>query len=70
VTILISSRFDSHDKYWKNVHAEAKDFIKALIKPNPDERPTAEQVSRRVASPALKQADLFLYTYRPSNTSG
>lgn len=35
----------SHDRYWKNVHSDAIDFIKSLLKLNPDERPTASQVS-------------------------
>ncbi|KAK4053569.1 Calmodulin-dependent protein kinase cmk2 [Microbotryomycetes sp. JL201] len=37
------AKIDFQDKYWKNVHAEAKDFIKSLIRVEPSERPTAEQ---------------------------
>lgn len=33
----------SHDKYWKNISDDAKAFIRALVKPNPGDRPTAEQ---------------------------
>lgn len=36
-------RIEFHDRYWKNIHQEAKDFISALIRPNPDERPTAQE---------------------------
>lgn len=33
----------SHDRYWKNISADAKAFISALIRSDPAERPTAEQ---------------------------
>lgn len=33
----------SHAKYWSKVSDDAKAFISALIQPNPDDRPTAEQ---------------------------
>lgn len=33
----------SHNKYWSKVSDDAKAFIRALIQPNPDDRPTAEQ---------------------------
>jgi len=32
-----------HDRYWKNVSDEAKNFIRALLHPNPARRLTAEQ---------------------------
>ncbi|KAK4050949.1 tRNA dihydrouridine synthase [Microbotryomycetes sp. JL221] len=38
-----AAKVEFSDKYWKNVHAEAKDFIRSLIKIKPSERPTAEQ---------------------------
>ncbi|KAM0751048.1 Pkinase-domain-containing protein [Meredithblackwellia eburnea MCA 4105] len=38
-----NARLEFHDRYWKKVSDEAKDFIKHLIRPNPDERPTAEE---------------------------
>ncbi|KAM0788630.1 hypothetical protein ACM66B_001749 [Microbotryomycetes sp. NB124-2] len=40
------AKIDFQDKYWNNVHAEAKDFIKSLIRVEPSERPTAEQALR------------------------
>lgn len=39
----INARIQFHDRYWKNVSAEAKDFILTLLKPNPAERPTATE---------------------------
>lgn len=41
---------DSHERYWKKIHPEAIDFIKALIKPNPADRPTAEQALKHKVS--------------------
>ncbi|KAK4698858.1 hypothetical protein P7C70_g7411, partial [Phenoliferia sp. Uapishka_3] len=38
-----AARLEFHDRYWKNVSEEARDFIKHLIRPNPSERPTATQ---------------------------
>ncbi|GJN93066.1 hypothetical protein Rhopal_006111-T1 [Rhodotorula paludigena] len=38
-----AAKLEFHDRYWKNVSEDAKAFIRALIRPNPDERPTAEQ---------------------------
>ncbi|KXT04959.1 hypothetical protein AC578_10305 [Pseudocercospora eumusae] len=35
-----------HDRYWKDVSKEAKDFIKSLLKPNPHERATTAQALR------------------------
>ncbi|SCV67703.1 BQ2448_5314 [Microbotryum intermedium] len=32
-----------HEQYWSKISNEAKDFIKVLIRPDPAERPTAEQ---------------------------
>ncbi|SGY16644.1 BQ5605_C012g06937 [Microbotryum silenes-dioicae] len=32
-----------HEQYWSKISLEAKDFIKMLIRPDPAERPTAEQ---------------------------
>lgn len=31
-----------HERYWKEVSPEAKEFIKKLLEPNPDKRPTSE----------------------------
>lgn len=33
----------SHKKYWTKISQEAKDFILALVRANPDERPTADE---------------------------
>ncbi|GAA5992246.1 hypothetical protein JCM10908_001836 [Rhodotorula pacifica] len=38
-----AGKLEFHDKYWKNISDDAKAFIKALVKPNPGDRPTAEQ---------------------------
>ncbi|KAL8276514.1 hypothetical protein RQP46_011062 [Phenoliferia psychrophenolica] len=38
-----AARLEFHDRYWKNVSDEAKDFIKHLIRPDPSERPTATE---------------------------
>merc|ERR1712029_572356 len=32
-----------HDRYWKDVSEDAKDFILGLLQPNPDDRWTSEQ---------------------------
>jgi len=37
------ARVNFHDRYWKNVSDEAKDFIRTLLNPNPVRRLTAEQ---------------------------
>lgn len=38
-----AARLEFHDRYWKNVSESAKDFIRALIKPDPKDRPTATE---------------------------
>ncbi|GAA5964521.1 hypothetical protein JCM8115_003907 [Rhodotorula mucilaginosa] len=38
-----AGKLEFHDKYWKNISDDAKAFIRALVKPNPGDRPTAEQ---------------------------
>ncbi|CAA7263637.1 unnamed protein product [Cyclocybe aegerita] len=47
VKILIKettvAKIDFHDRYWKNVSDEAKNFIRLLLRPDPSERPTATQ---------------------------
>ncbi|TRM58476.1 kinase-like domain-containing protein [Schizophyllum amplum] len=35
------AKIEFHDRYWKNVSQDAKDFIKSLLNPNPKKRPTA-----------------------------
>jgi len=39
-------RIEFHDRYWKNISQEAKDFILSLLRTNPDERPTAAEASK------------------------
>lgn len=36
-------RIEFQEKYWKNIHEEAKVFIRALVKVDPAERPTASE---------------------------
>ncbi|KDQ17507.1 hypothetical protein BOTBODRAFT_29685 [Botryobasidium botryosum FD-172 SS1] len=36
-------KIEFHQRYWKNVSDEAKDFIKTILNPDPAKRPTAEQ---------------------------
>ncbi|GAA98475.1 uncharacterized protein L969DRAFT_625794 [Mixia osmundae IAM 14324] len=38
------AKVEFHARYWKNVSDEAKDFIMCLIKPDPKDRYTADQV--------------------------
>ncbi|GAA5873884.1 hypothetical protein JCM3774_000710 [Rhodotorula dairenensis] len=38
-----AGKLEFHDKYWKNISDDAKAFIRALVRPNPGDRPTAEQ---------------------------
>lgn len=42
--------YRSHKKYWSKVSQEAKDFISALIRANPDERPTADEALKHKVS--------------------
>ncbi|THU79251.1 Pkinase-domain-containing protein [Dendrothele bispora CBS 962.96] len=37
------AKIEFHERYWKNVGSEAKDFIKSLLNPDPAKRPTAAQ---------------------------
>ncbi|KAF8344980.1 Pkinase-domain-containing protein [Amanita rubescens] len=36
-------KIEFHERYWQNVSARAKDFIKALLNPDQAKRPTAEE---------------------------
>ncbi|TIA86774.1 hypothetical protein E3P99_03573 [Wallemia hederae] len=36
-------KIEFHDRYWSKVSDHAKDFVKALLQPDPSLRPTAEQ---------------------------
>lgn len=40
------ARLEFTPRYWKNVSEEAKDFIKTLVRPDPADRPTAEEALR------------------------
>lgn len=37
-----SGKITFHDRYWKDVSKDAKDFINALLQPDPSKRPTSE----------------------------
>ncbi|KJA13407.1 hypothetical protein HYPSUDRAFT_220869 [Hypholoma sublateritium FD-334 SS-4] len=38
-----AAKIEFHDRYWKNVSVEAKNFIKSLLNPDSTKRPTAAQ---------------------------
>jgi len=44
VFFLLQGKFKFHEKYWKNVSAEAKDLITQMLKVDPDERATADEL--------------------------
>ncbi|KAI0735690.1 Pkinase-domain-containing protein [Earliella scabrosa] len=37
------AKIEFHERYWSNVSADAKDFVKKLLNPDPVKRPTAEE---------------------------
>ena len=37
------AKIEFHERYWSNVSDAAKDFVKALLNPDPLKRPTAEE---------------------------
>ncbi|OCK77512.1 calcium/calmodulin-dependent protein kinase-like protein [Lepidopterella palustris CBS 459.81] len=37
-----------HERYWKDVSRDAKEFITSLLQPNPDKRPTSEEALKHV----------------------
>lgn len=41
-----NARVVFHDKYWKDVSGDAKDFIGHLLQPDPDDRSTSKQALR------------------------
>ena len=43
-----SGRVIFHERYWKDVSKDAKDFIKLLLQPHPDRRLTSQQALRHV----------------------
>lgn len=43
-----TGRIIFHGRYWKDVSSEAKDFILALLQPNPDNRLTSEEALQNV----------------------
>ncbi|KAF8800992.1 Pkinase-domain-containing protein [Phlegmacium glaucopus] len=51
-----AAQIEFHDRYWKNVSTEAKNFIRSLLNPDSSKRPTATE--------AL--ADQWLTTHEPS----
>ena len=46
-----------HERYWKEVSKDAKSFIKGLLQPNPEDRPTS-QVSRPLLCLSLLKVKL------------
>ncbi|KAF8879117.1 kinase-like domain-containing protein [Infundibulicybe gibba] len=38
-----AAKIEFHDRYWKNVSVQAKNFIKSLLLPDPNQRPTASE---------------------------
>lgn len=50
------AKIEFHERYWKNVSPQAKNFIKALLHPDPVKRPTAVQAYE----------DPWLTTHEPS----
>jgi len=47
-----------HERYWKDVSKEAKEFIKALLQPDPQRRPDSEVCC--VPSPLLSPLSLLI----------
>ncbi len=39
-------RIEFHERYWKKISQEAKNFISSLLRVNPIERPTASEALR------------------------
>jgi calcium/calmodulin-dependent protein kinase I len=49
------AKIEFHERYWKNVSPQAKEFIKTLLNPDPSKRPTvAEAFGDPVRSPPLR----------------
>ncbi|KAI8327911.1 kinase-like domain-containing protein [Chlamydoabsidia padenii] len=40
---ITHARFEFHERYWRNVSQDAKDFIRSLLQLDPSKRPTATQ---------------------------
>jgi calcium/calmodulin-dependent protein kinase I len=58
------AKIEFHERYWKNVSPQAKEFIKTLLNPDPSKRPTvAEAFGDTVRSPPppllTRLVDLF-----------
>jgi len=43
-----NGRLIFHERYWKDVSKDAKEFITLLLQPNPDKRPTSEDALKHV----------------------
>ena len=43
-----NNRITFHDRYWKDVSKDAKNFILRLLKPNPDDRATSEEALKDI----------------------
>lgn len=42
--MIVSGTYEFHEKEWKDISDEAKEFIRALLVPNPQRRATARMV--------------------------
>ncbi|KAF7727241.1 hypothetical protein EC973_007854 [Apophysomyces ossiformis] len=40
---ITHARFEFHDRYWRNISQDAKDFIRRLLTLDPEKRPTASE---------------------------
>lgn len=40
---ITHARYEFHERYWRNVSQDAKDFIRSLLQLDPSKRPTATQ---------------------------
>ncbi|CAO3616911.1 unnamed protein product [Cunninghamella echinulata] len=40
---ITHARYEFHERYWRNVSQDAKDFIKSLLQLDPNQRPTATE---------------------------
>ncbi|KZF26017.1 Pkinase-domain-containing protein [Xylona heveae TC161] len=49
-----------HERYWKDVSQDAKDFIGTLLQPNPDDRATSEVMHMMYTERCKAWADTFL----------
>lgn len=41
-------RVEFHERYWKNISEDAKDFIRKMLSPNPADRGTADEALQHI----------------------